>query len=99
MTAKLYRHEEPTLNFNSHARVGRDNGTDVFKWWMGDFNSHARVGRDTPRLDMWEELTDFNSHARVGRDVLAASGLHGSCPYFNSHARVGRDAANTDRTK
>ena len=37
-------------NFNSHARVGRDQyRTDKFLKFV-DFNSHARVGRDTSLL-------------------------------------------------
>ena len=35
-----------TLNFNSHARVGRDLALFEFPFAIEDFNSHARVGRD-----------------------------------------------------
>ena len=34
------------MNFNSHARVGRDSGGAVKVKQIGNFNSHARVGRD-----------------------------------------------------
>ena len=34
------------LNFNSHARVGRDNFSEKLLLLITDFNSHARVGRD-----------------------------------------------------
>ena len=35
------------MNFNSHARVGRDDIVDAYNVYeMEDFNSHARVGRD-----------------------------------------------------
>ena len=34
------------LNFNSHARVGRDVEQPEEKDSINDFNSHARVGRD-----------------------------------------------------
>ena len=56
------------VNFNSHARVGRDlrihgRSTD------GDyFNSHARVGRDLGDTAAAASCSNFNSHARVGRD-------------------------------
>ena len=33
-------------NFNSHARVGRDQADEFVKFSDLHFNSHARVGRD-----------------------------------------------------
>ena len=33
-------------DFNSHARVGRDNLATEALAYRTDFNSHARVGRD-----------------------------------------------------
>ena len=60
--------------FNSHARVGRDDGIhqgcecEIF-----DFNSHARVGRDAAKDFIDGVIENFNSHARVGRDA-------GLCP-------------------
>ena len=62
------------MDFNSHARVGRDS-TDV----GGDeakkhFNSHARVGRDIGRVRLTTTgRLNFNSHARVGRDAFIYS--------------------------
>ena len=58
-----------TVDFNSHARVGRDE-TCLIRNVLGcaHFNSHARVGRDTPTTVLGFIPNDFNSHARVGRD-------------------------------
>ena len=59
------------FNFNSHARVGRD---QLFIAVPPDgyvyFNSHARVGRDKVICRVLKSNTNFNSHARVGRDAL-----------------------------
>ena len=37
-------------NFNSHARVGRDEISERLGVEVRNFNSHARVGRDTARI-------------------------------------------------
>ena len=39
------------LNFNSHARVGRDVEGQEVRQVGYDFNSHARVGRDAVNLE------------------------------------------------
>ena len=58
-----------SVNFNSHARVGRDH-TQVEKVEQSlHFNSHARVGRDVYGFYVRGTCFDFNSHARVGRDT------------------------------
>ena len=58
-------------NFNSHARVGRDNRQHSRQPGTADFNSHARVGRDLSDLFSVRRPANFNSHARVGRDTDA----------------------------
>ncbi len=59
------------VDFNSHARVGRDRNVAHALPGNADFNSHARVGRDEKCLPMLQCNEDFNSHARVGRDRVA----------------------------
>ena len=80
-----------TVDFNSHARVGRDYYR-LFRYGNHvNFNSHARVGRDldiTPKILNHSEY--FNSHARVGRDKSVSAYILNFSD-FNSHARVGRD--------
>ena len=56
------------MDFNSHARVGRDAIEPVLQNWITNFNSHARVGRDGNKTMEHVTQRDFNSHARVGRD-------------------------------
>ena len=53
----------PLLNFNPHARVGRDFSYENILTHFSYFNPHARVGRDEQL-----EQSHFNPHARVGRD-------------------------------
>ena len=78
-------------DFNSHARVGRDEGLfESIGTWL-DFNSHARVGRDEWLLVYKRRIMDFNSHARVGRDMSTSKRTKICTRNFNSHARVGRD--------
>ena len=60
---------ERHYNFNSHARVGRDNLATEALAYRTDFNSHARVGRDFKTVSFVSTIPNFNSHARVGRDV------------------------------
>ena len=57
------------MDFNSHARVGRDSKAVPEVVGSPDFNSHARVGRDNDLAIACRPLMDFNSHARVGRDT------------------------------
>ena len=58
------------MDFNSHARVGRDDDIIVCGRCEDDFNSHARVGRDLCQNFLCGFSGNFNSHARVGRDRL-----------------------------
>ena len=58
------------VNFNSHARVGRDYMATDLQRRINNFNSHARVGRDCESNADKGMLANFNSHARVGRDFL-----------------------------
>ena len=62
----------PIANFNSHARVGRDDSGFTLVPNPEDFNSHARVGRDRWAESVRRKKTNFNSHARVGRDPAPA---------------------------
>ena len=74
-------------NFNSHARVGRDEDDKYYKYQILDFNSHARVGRDLGAGDNISIDTDFNSHARVGRDSTSTS-LKRSGQCISTHTPV-----------
>ena len=56
------------VDFNSHARVGRDEITIYKAASCVYFNSHARVGRDIVPGAIHIQGVYFNSHARVGRD-------------------------------
>ena len=58
-------------NFNSHARVGRDEYKSITVFTRCNFNSHARVGRDGMIWLLFGNEMDFNSHARVGRDLFS----------------------------
>ena len=78
------------IDFNSHARVGRDQILPARQLYAGHFNSHARVGRDRYQMQLRLLYYHFNSHARVGRDQLTL--IYRLWLFdFNSHARVGRD--------
>ena len=81
---------ELAMDFNSHARVGRDPvvyrvlqfviiSTHTPAWGVTAYNvrRHLHCG-------------NFNSHARVGRDAYQDETLLTYID-FNSHARVGRD--------
>ena len=70
MVAEIRRQHD----FNSHARVGRDDGGLCEVCGVEpDFNSHARVGRDVIAAIENPDNTNFNSHARVGRDGAVAT--------------------------
>ena len=61
------------LYFNSHARVGRDEGLQESLAGYRLISTceiivTARVGRDVSVPDVLSESVYFNSHARVGRD-------------------------------
>ena len=46
-------------DFNSHARVGRDDGYSYVTYDGVHFNSHARVGRDTQTAPSWTICAKF----------------------------------------
>ena len=79
------------MDFNSHARVGRDGKDSIRQLTAADFNSHARVGRDWRSGEVNSMDENFNSHARVGRDRRLVRDYEILPLHFNSHARVGRD--------
>ena len=47
------------MDFNSHARVGRDIWPFRMMRDLSDFNSHARVGRDNLVIDLVTGLVEF----------------------------------------
>ena len=88
---KLFVYLLLPLNFNSHARVGRDILVSKAVKHLSYFNSHARVGRDIRAVGNTLIISlNFNSHARVGRDGNSYLTVEKILD-FNSHARVGRD--------
>ena len=50
------------MNFNSHARVGRDNDVLIDQNYSADFNSHARVGRDFEHLVLFFYADVISTH-------------------------------------
>ena len=52
------------LDFNSHARVGRDFSWHRCVFLRFNFNSHARVGRDGDVLLNWR-ITEISTHTPV----------------------------------
>ena len=49
-------------NFNSHARVGRDDILHSYISSFSHFNSHARVGRDQAYIEVLKENEDISTH-------------------------------------
>ena len=67
---ELLNHAE-FLDFNSHAREGRDAAAMAYETLQENFNSHAREGRDVFQYHLPNVFDYFNSHAREGRDMPA----------------------------
>ena len=59
----------PTIDFNSHAHVERDQIPQAHHETRFNFNSHAHVERDN-RVSAYIRAGEyFNSHAHVERDI------------------------------
>ena len=82
--------ESGKLDFNSHARVGRDDDAIDMKTDSENFNSHARVGRDKD-LTTAAAYTIISTHTPAW-GVTLTDFVRVFPPDFNSHARVGRDS-------
>ena len=78
------------MNFNSHAREGRDADQSNAPTRAENFNSHAREGRDN--TDHNNNLTQkISTHTPVKGVTFINQHRWHKTNYFNSHAREGRD--------
>ena len=69
MTKILTGKANPTIDFNSHAHVERDQIPQAHHETRFNFNSHAHVERDN-RVSAYIRAGEyFNSHAHVERDI------------------------------
>ena len=79
------------VNFNPHARVGRDTKYADEYHLLVHISIHTPAwGVTLPSVRFSPSYIYFNPHARVGRDFFGPVGHH-FVAYFNPHARVGRD--------
>ena len=83
-------------NFNSHARVGRDQLGNKMLPTIENFNSHARVGRDNSQQIANAFGVKFQLTRPRGARLLTYPALE-RLANFNSHARVGRDLISAKR--
>ena len=87
------------MNFNPHARVGRDDVDDEYCKNALYFNPHARVGRDVHSLFLTDKIQIISIHTPAWG---VTQPRHNDCDrtrYFNPHARVGRDYRRRERRR
>ena len=78
VTGVFFHTHQLNTNFNSHAHVERDDGTDTFVPSIVNFNSHAHVERDIKSDVKKSGQNNFNSHAHVERDHHLTETVHHS---------------------
>ena len=77
-------------NFNSHPRVGGDDGQTLFHACALDFNSHPRVGGDLRDKVSSLEM-DISTHTPAWGVTYFVPPKKYFYENFNSHPRVGGD--------